>query len=205
MKKISAEEYREARKKFLARLSPEEIKEIERKKLETEAEYKKWREEFIEQHKEMFKWLNDGMEANKHHEKAIRVLLEALRTAANHKDMTPEIKENVEALINIVQARKLFEYNLEAIMNPLIEIVEKDTKSKSGSHAVNIRHKKFKAENKAREEEIREIWASGKYSTRDICAEEEYNGLGFSSFKSARKALTNTPNPEYWDAKQINT
>lgn len=198
MSKLSV---KEARKKYLASLSPEEREELERKKLEAEAESRKRQKEFFEQNKELFKWLEDGMKANAHHEKAINVLLEALRTAANHQDMTSEIKEVVDALIIVIEDRKLFEYDLEAIMNPLIEIVEKDTKSKSGTHAVNMRHKKFKAENKPREEEIREIWASGKYSTRDICAEEEYNGLGFSSFKSARKALTNTPNPEYWNAK----
>lgn len=42
---------------------------------------------------------------------------------------------------------------------------------------------------------IRAIWAGGKYSSRDICAEEEWRGLGFGSFKAARNALINTPPP----------
>lgn len=41
---------------------------------------------------------------------------------------------------------------------------------------------------------IREIWATGKYSSRDICAEEECAALGIS-FSAARKALRNTPEP----------
>lgn len=43
--------------------------------------------------------------------------------------------------------------------------------------------------------QIREMWATGKYSTRDRCAEEEYGALRMS-LSSARNALKNTPNPE---------
>lgn len=46
-----------------------------------------------------------------------------------------------------------------------------------------------------RAEAIRAAWASGKYSSRDICADEEYEALGFGSFAAARKALRNTPDP----------
>lgn len=42
--------------------------------------------------------------------------------------------------------------------------------------------------------EIRQIWASGRYSSRDVCAEQECAALGMS-FSSARKALRNTPDP----------
>jgi len=45
-----------------------------------------------------------------------------------------------------------------------------------------------------RQRAIREIWASGKYTSRDLCAEEEGRALGMS-FSAARKALRNTPNP----------
>jgi len=41
---------------------------------------------------------------------------------------------------------------------------------------------------------IQEAWASGKYTTRDICAEEECGALKMS-FSTARKALRNTPEP----------
>lgn len=46
-----------------------------------------------------------------------------------------------------------------------------------------------------RAEAIRAAWASGKYSSRDICADQEYEALGFGSFAAARKALRNTPDP----------
>lgn len=45
-----------------------------------------------------------------------------------------------------------------------------------------------------KKQKIRDIWATGKYSSRDICAEEECASLGMS-FSTARKALRNTPNP----------
>lgn len=46
----------------------------------------------------------------------------------------------------------------------------------------------------AAKEAIREIWASGKYSVRDTCAEQEFAALGIS-YSTARKALRNTPDP----------
>ena len=42
--------------------------------------------------------------------------------------------------------------------------------------------------------QIRDIWKSGKYSSRDICAEQECAELGMS-FSTARKALRGTANP----------
>lgn len=65
--------------------------------------------------------------------------------------------------------------------------------SKRASHAVNERHNK-KGGSREKRERIRAIWASGKYSSRDICAEQECAVLGIS-FSTARKALRNTPDP----------
>jgi len=47
---------------------------------------------------------------------------------------------------------------------------------------------------RAKRVKIQEIWASGKYSSRDICAEQESSAIGMS-FSTARKALRRTPNP----------
>lgn len=41
---------------------------------------------------------------------------------------------------------------------------------------------------------IREIWASGRYSSRDLCAREECDHIGMS-YSAARRALRNTPAP----------
>jgi len=41
---------------------------------------------------------------------------------------------------------------------------------------------------------IRNLWASGKYSSRDLCAEQECAHM-VMSFSAARKALRNAPKP----------
>lgn len=52
---------------------------------------------------------------------------------------------------------------------------------------------------RAKHDAIRAIWASGKYSSRDLCAEEECQALGMS-FATARRALRGTPDPHSrWD------
>lgn len=48
--------------------------------------------------------------------------------------------------------------------------------------------------------QIRNIWATGKYSSRDLCVEQECTSLGMP-FSTARKALRNTPDPNPWPAK----
>lgn len=59
--------------------------------------------------------------------------------------------------------------------------------------AANKRHNK---EGGSREKRvaIRQIWDSGKYTSRDICAEQECAALEMS-FSTARKALRNTAEP----------
>lgn len=65
--------------------------------------------------------------------------------------------------------------------------------SSRGRRAADARHN---APGEARDKanQIRKIWATGKYTSRDICAEQECAALGMS-FSSARKALRNTPEP----------
>lgn len=62
--------------------------------------------------------------------------------------------------------------------------------AKAGAEALHNRHDGTRKKRR----EIREIWADGKYSSRDICAEQECAALGMS-FSTARKALQNTPDP----------
>lgn len=45
-----------------------------------------------------------------------------------------------------------------------------------------------------KQHQLRLAWASGKYTSRDRCAEEEACALGMS-FAAARRALRNTPDP----------
>jgi len=90
-------------------------------------------------------------------------------------------------------------FNMEPIQvtgRVLLDIcvkLNKDFRTKAATKAVNWRHNK-PGGSVDKKEQIRAIWATGKYSTRDICAEEEHDALGMS-FATARKALRNTPNP----------
>ena len=63
-----------------------------------------------------------------------------------------------------------------------------------GRAAINARHNK-PGGSREKQKKIRDAWASGKYSSRDLCAEQECAGLGMS-ISAARKALRNTPAPK---------
>lgn len=62
--------------------------------------------------------------------------------------------------------------------------------AKKGANAVHDKP----GGSREKQDAIRAIWATGKYSNRDRCAEEECAALGMS-FSTARKALRNTPDP----------
>ena len=57
--------------------------------------------------------------------------------------------------------------------------------------AANARHDR-EGGSRDKKAQIREIWAKGNYSTKDICAEQECAALDWS-FSAARKALYNQP------------
>lgn len=59
--------------------------------------------------------------------------------------------------------------------------------------AANAKHDK-PGGSRDKKRQIRELWASGKYANRNLCAEEEYEAIGMS-YAAARKALVNTPDP----------
>jgi hypothetical protein len=78
------------------------------------------------------------------------------------------------------------------------EALLKERAGKGGKgKAARIAAKKEKPAN-----ELRKAWASGKYLTKDICAEQEYTALGFISFGVARDELVGEPNPNPWPAKK---
>lgn len=91
-------------------------------------------------------------------------------------------------------------YELLGRINPLplekyndeIELTLKKLRSEQSKKAAKA--KDIKQGYSANREKIRELWASGKYSSRSICAEQECAALGMS-YDAARKALINTPDP----------
>lgn len=193
---MDSEKHREARKKYLDSLSPEEREEIEKTKREGEAESKKRWEEL----KEVFKPIHKLYEDNLHHIKARDILKDAIQVAIDNPSMTLEVKETGELFILLLEETgNSFKYDPDAVMEPIKKIVEKDTNSQSGRHAANAKH----AKTNDLKVDIKNIWASGKYTSREICADEEWKTLGFGSRKTAREALTNTPDPSPWPARKI--
>ncbi len=70
---------------------------------------------------------------------------------------------------------------------------QKDALAKLGRLGANVLHSKPGGSREKRRM-IQEIWKTGKYSSRDICAEQECAALDMS-FSTARKALRGTPDP----------
>jgi len=70
----------------------------------------------------------------------------------------------------------------------------REKKVGSAKRAAEIRHSQPNGY-RSKAAEMRRIWASGKYKTRDECADKEYAGLGISR-DTARKALRNAPEPD---------
>jgi hypothetical protein len=107
--------------------------------------------------------------------------------------------------IPLVHVLTLNRRGLKADKDALLKLVDGDTRQPAaGVGSVAWRKQNAKAAANARhnqpggsrdkQRQIREIWATGKYSSRDLCAEEECAALGMS-FSAARKALTNAPKP----------
>jgi len=63
--------------------------------------------------------------------------------------------------------------------------------SQNARIAANIRHDQ-PGGSRDKQRQIQEIWASGKYSSKDVCAEQECAALNMS-FSTARRALNNIP------------
>ena len=69
---------------------------------------------------------------------------------------------------------------------------QKAQASSRGKTAADALHNK-PGGTRAKQQEIRDIWMTGKYTARDVCAEQECGALNMS-FSAARKALRRTPN-----------
>ena len=117
--------------------------------------------------------------------------------------VTLEIADRSMPLVHMLTLNKR---GLKADKDALLRLMDGDTRQPaSGVGSVAWRKQTAKAAANARhnrpggsrdkQKRIREIWATGKYSSRDICADEECAALDMS-FSAARKALRNVcPKP----------
>ena len=102
---------------------------------------------------------------------------------------------------DIDQAVEWLESNRDKLTPETLTTMIKTAMARGVSNYVLMLGNRRHAENRALSTEIKEIWASGKYSSRNICASEEWRSLGFNSEKTARNALNNTPDPSPWPAE----
>ena len=80
-----------------------------------------------------------------------------------------------------------------AMRQPESGVGSAEWRKQTAKAAANARHSQ-PGGSRDKQQRIREIWATGKYSSRDRCAEEECAALDMS-YSAARKALKNTPDP----------
>ncbi len=107
--------------------------------------------------------------------------------------------------IPLAQVLTLDKHGLNADKHALLRALDGDVRQPSagiGSPVWRRQQAKVAADarhnqpggSRDKQNQIREIWATGKYSSRDRCAEEECAALDIS-YSAARKALRNTPDP----------
>jgi len=104
----------------------------------------------------------------------------------------PDLQNVREALSLGVQAIQLQMAALSQAGDAGFKISVK-RESNRGRTAADARHSKAGG-SRSKAQAMRDLWAKGKYSSSDICAEQECGSLGMS-FSAARKALRGTPTP----------
>jgi hypothetical protein len=74
-----------------------------------------------------------------------------------------------------------------------LEVGSPEWRKRTAQIAANAKHSK-PGGSRDKQTQIRDIWATGKYSSRSVCAEEEAAAIGMA-VTTAIKALRNTPDP----------
>ena len=108
------------------------------------------------------------------------------RTITNYiksESLTRELYFSPEIIRNLVKTVQIEEYIwTDKLINEIVSLRNK--RNREAGHK----------ENKEKANKIRALWATGKYTSRNICAEQECDALGMK-YETARKALRNTPDP----------
>ena len=112
-------------------------------------------------------------------------LLDSVEVKPEHSDQASKLADGILVVSN----------ERSTVPTPPAELTVGSTewRKRAAQDAANARHSK-PGGSRERQTKIRNIWASGKYSSRNVCAEEECAALGMS-YPTARRALTNTPDP----------
>lgn len=127
-------------------------------------------------------------------EKILNSLLSALAFRLLEKEVAKDAFRQVESELN--QAKTIIFGKMRHYEGQLKG--REFQKAMQAKNAINTRHSRPGGSREKRAQ-IQSIWASGRYSTRDLCAEEEHGALGMA-FSTARKALRGAPDPDPWPA-----
>lgn len=122
-----------------------------------------------------------------HHDN-IRRLDEAFQKLRHYNNGGAEdyVAADVERTINHIRGR-------EIDVETGAEVGSKEWRSSVAKHAAVTRHSQSGGSHDKRQK-VRELWATGKYRSREQCADLVCSELGISR-TTARKALNNTPDP----------
>ena len=108
-------------------------------------------------------------------------------------DEADQLVRERDALVNWVEAaQNVAVKGIPAAFEAGLSIpkAKASIRAKKGADALHNKAGGSREKQKA----IRELWASGKFASRGLCAEQECAGLNMS-LDAARKALRNTPKP----------
>ena len=112
-------------------------------------------------------------------------LLDSVEVKPEHSDQASKLADGILVVSN----------ERSTVPTPPAELTVGSTewRKRTAQDAANARHSK-PGGSREKQTEIRNIWATGKYSSRSVCAEEECAALGMA-LSTAIKALRNTPDP----------
>lgn len=135
------------------------------------------------------KWVEVArtLELAKSRLEAVRIILDLPPTDHRHSD-APAVA--IEAL---QRASMLYGMAAGDLLGESAPKRLRTMKSNAMRQAANALHGR-PGGSREKQAAIKAAWASGKYTSRDVCAEQECASLGVS-FSAARKALRNTPDP----------
>jgi len=120
---------------------------------------------------------------------AVLLLNQAHESLGTAKPDLEEVREILRLGIETIQLQRMA---FTQASNAGFEVVEKKA-SVRGKAAANARHD-MAGGSRSKSEELKSLWASGKFTSRDRCAEDECRAVGLS-YSAARKALIGTPDP----------
>ncbi|MET0072730.1 MAG: hypothetical protein ABW130_00570 [Candidatus Thiodiazotropha lotti] len=116
----------------------------------------------------------------------------------NHSDFERKEQEidaldtDIKGMLGISSSNHVTEVGDSQINDP--EVGSPEWRSQNAKNAANARYNQVGG-SRDRKQQLRDIWATGKYRSRNECAKKECEGLGMT-YNTARKALIYTPDPK---------